>query len=178
MPGFFFSYQKFKREFEAPIVRDQDKEALDRLHKMTGPFVLRRLKTEVLKELPEKLETVVYSRFDQEQQKLYAANASQLKQQLEEGGGAGKDKLQILAGLTRLRQICCDPSLCYQNYRGESAKLETCIDLVKNGVEGGHKILLFSQFTSMLERLKEAMRKEKIQYYSLDGSTPKAKRLQ
>ena len=177
MPGFFFSYQKFKREFEAPIVRDQDKEALDRLHKMTGPFVLRRLKTEVLKELPEKLETVVYSRFDQEQQKLYAANASQLKQQLEEGGGAGKDKLQILAGLTRLRQICCDPSLCYQNYRGESAKLETCIDLVKNGVEGGHKILLFSQFTSMLEIIGKRLRKEEIDYHVLTGETPKEERL-
>lgn len=177
MPGFFFSYQKFRREFEAPIVRDQDREALARLHKMTGPFVLRRLKTEVLKELPEKLETVVYSRFDKEQRDLYAANASQLKRQLEEGGGTGSDKLQILAGLTRLRQICCEPSLCYQNYRGESAKLETCMDLVKNGVEGGHKILLFSQFTSMLEIIGKRLRKEEIDYHVLTGDTPKEERL-
>ncbi|RGY97291.1 DEAD/DEAH box helicase [Clostridium sp. AM58-1XD] len=177
MPGFLFSYQKFRREFELPVVRGQDRDVLSRLHKMIGPFILRRLKTEVLKELPEKLETVVYSRFEKEQRELYAANASLLKKQLEDGGGMGRDKLQILAGLTRLRQICCDPSLCYQNFKGESAKLETCIDLVKDGVSGGHKILLFSQFTSMLEIIGKRLRKEEIEYHVLTGDTPKEERL-
>ncbi|MEY8338749.1 DEAD/DEAH box helicase [Lachnospiraceae bacterium 62-35] len=177
MPGFLFSYQKFKREFEAPVVRGEDREVLLRLRKMTGPFILRRLKAEVLKELPEKLETVVYSLFEKEQRELYAANASLLKKQLEEGGTAGKDKMQILSGLTRLRQICCDPALCYQNYHGESAKLETCVDLIKNGVSGGHKILLFSQFTSMLEIIGRRLRKEEIDYHVLTGETPKEERL-
>ena len=77
------------------------------------------------------------------------ANAAKLKAELQDREHPA-DKLQNLAGLTRLRQLCCDPGLCYENYKGGSAKLETCIDLVRNGIQGGHKILLFSQFTSML----------------------------
>jgi SNF2 family DNA or RNA helicase len=90
---------------------------------------------------------------------------------------SGRDNIQILAALTRLRQICCDPHLCYENYKGGSAKLETCIDLVRNGVEGGHKILLFSQFTSMLEVIARRLKKEAVPYYILTGATPKEDRL-
>ena len=82
-----------------------------------------------------------------------------------------------MAELTRLRQICCDPELCYENYRGDSAKLETCMDLVKNGVMGGHKILLFSQFTSMLQIIEKRLAKEEISSYMLTGSTSKEERL-
>ena len=139
--------------YETPIVKEGDEDALLRLRSIIGPFVLRRVKRDVLKELPEKLEQVVYSNFEDEQKKLYTANAVQLKEKLESGGfaQAGEGKLQILAELMRLRQICCDPRLCYENYRNGSAKLETCMDLIRRGVSGEHKILLFSQFTSMLE---------------------------
>lgn len=177
MPGFLFSYQRFKKEYELPIVRDQDENSLKGLHRMIGPFILRRLKKDVLKELPDKLETVIYSGFEKEQKDLYTANAWQVKTQLEQAGDGGSDKLQILAQLTRLRQICCDPHLCYSNYSGGSAKLETCIDLIRNGAEGGHKILLFSQFTSMLEIIEKRLKKEGIAYYLLTGSTPKEERL-
>lgn len=178
MPGFLFSYQKFKKEYELPIVRDQERSVLEGLHRLIGPFILRRLKKDVLKELPDKLETVIYSAFDKEQKELYAANAFRLKEELESlEGGTGRDNIQILAELTRLRQICCDPNLCYENYNGDSAKLETCIDLVRNGVEGGHKILLFSQFTSMLEIIEKRLKKEAFPYYILTGSTPKEDRL-
>lgn len=178
MPGFLFTYRKFKKEYELPIVRDQEIPVLESLHRLIGPFLLRRLKKDVLKELPDKLENIVYSAFDKEQKELYTANAFQLKQELESlEGGSGRDNIQILAALTRLRQICCDPHLCYENYKGGSAKLETCIDLVRNGVEGGHKILLFSQFTSMLEVIARRLRKEAIPYYILTGATPKEDRL-
>ena len=178
MPGFLFHYQKFKKEYETPIVRDQEQPVLESLHRLIGPFILRRLKKDVLKELPDKLETVVYSAFDKEQKELYAANAYHLKSELEsKEGGFGRDNIEILAELTRLRQICCDPHLCYDNYRGSSAKLETCIDLIKNGVEGGHKILLFSQFTSMLEIIAKRLKTEGISFYILTGSTPKEGRL-
>lgn len=178
MPGFLFTYQKFKKEYETPIVRDQERSALSGLHRLIGPFVLRRLKKDVLKELPDKLETVIYSAFDREQKKLYAANALRLKEELEGlEGRSGRDNIQILAELTRLRQICCDPHLCYENYGGASAKLETCIDLVRNGIEGGHKILLFSQFTSMLEIIEKRLKKEGFPYYLLTGATPKEERL-
>ena len=87
------------------------------------------------------------------------------------------DRIQILAQLTRLRQICCDPHLCYDNYKGDSAKLDTCMDLVKNGLEGGHKILLFSQFTSMLEIIETRLKKDNLPFYKLTGATPKEERL-
>jgi SNF2 family DNA or RNA helicase len=178
MPGFLFSYSRFKKDFEAPIVRDGEKESLKNLHRLIGPFILRRLKKDVLKELPDKLETVVYSAFDKEQKDLYHANAYHLKEQLQSSeGNRGSDKLQILAELMKLRQICCDPHLCYSNYNGSSAKLETCIDLIKNGVEGGHKLLLFSQFTSMLDIIQKRLKKEGLSYYVLTGQTPKEERL-
>lgn len=178
MPGFLFSYQRFKKEYELPVVRDQDVKTLERLHRLIGPFILRRLKKDVLKELPDKLETVVYSAFDKKQKEIYTANAYQLKKELEsKESRQGRDNIQILAQLTRLRQICCDPHLCYEDYKGESAKLETCIDLVRNGVEGGHKILLFSQFTSMLEIISQRLKNEGFPYYILTGATPKEERI-
>ncbi|WP_320986846.1 DEAD/DEAH box helicase [Hungatella effluvii] len=177
MPGFLFSYQRFKKEYELPIVRDQDEACLKGLHRMIGPFIMRRLKKDVLKELPDKLENVIYSGFEKEQKDLYTANAWQVRQQLEQAGDGGSDRIQILAQLTKLRQICCDPHLCYSNYNGSSAKLETCIDLIRNGVEGGHKILLFSQFTSMLEIIEKRLKKEGMAYYILTGATPKEERL-
>ena len=78
----------------------------------------------------------------------------------------------------KLRQICCDPALCFENYTGESAKLEACVELVKSAVEGGHKMLLFSQFTSMLELIARRLEEKKISFYTITGATPKEKRLQ
>ena len=172
MPGFLFGYQRFKREYEIPIVKEQDEKALKKLHQLTGPFVLRRLKRDVLKELPEKLETVVYSRCGAKQHEIYTAEALQLKKQLEQLGD-----LQILAQLTRLRQLCCDPSLCYSNYKGESAKLDTCMELLTSAIEGGHKILLFSQFTSMLSIIEKRLQQQGITYYLLTGATKKEERI-
>lgn len=179
MPGFLFSYQKFKKEYEQPIVRDGDEGALKALHLLIGPFVLRRLKADVLKELPKKLETVVFSKPDAAQKEIYTAHALQLKQQLgQTGEGAyNSGKLQVLAQLTKLRQLCCDPSLCYSNYKGGSAKLDTCIELILDGIVGGHKILLFSQFTSMLELIGKRLKKEGVAYYTLTGATPKEERI-
>ncbi|HJC48827.1 MAG TPA: SNF2 helicase associated domain-containing protein [Candidatus Lachnoclostridium pullistercoris] len=176
MPGFLFSYQKFRKEYEIPVARDGDSRALDRLHRLIGPFVLRRLKSQVLKELPEKLETVVYSRAEGMQRELYTANAALLKEKLE-SGEFENERFQVLAALTRLRQICCHPALCYTNYRESSAKLETCVDLIRDGTAGGHRILLFSQFTSMLELIGKRLKKEGIPFYCLTGETPKEERI-
>ena len=90
----------------------------------------------------------------------------------------GKERMQILAELMRLRQICCEPSLCFEGYKGGSAKLDTCMELLLNGTSAGHKILLFSQFTSMLEIIAKRLKKEKIPFYLLTGSTPKRDRVQ
>ena len=133
----------------------------------------------MLKELPEKLETVIWSRAEGEQRRVYQAYALELKQQLEsmDGSRGPSENMQILAKLTRLRQLCCDPSLCLEGYRGGSAKLETCIQLVKTAVEGGHKLLLFSQFTSMLEILARRLGREDIAFHMLTGATQGEERL-
>lgn len=179
MPGFLYDYKKFRTEFEIPIVRDGDTDALERMKKMTAPFILRRLKTDVLRELPEKLESVVISKMEEEQEKLYYAHIKRLRDSLSESTGQtlGKNAVKILAELTRLRQICCDPALCYENYSGGSAKLETCMNIVRETLEYGHKVLIFSQFTSMLEIFERRLTEEGIEFYTLTGATSKEKRM-
>lgn len=180
MPGFLYSYEAFRKELEIPIVKNQDEAATRRLQKMTAPFILRRLKENVLKDLPEKLEEIRYVKFEDTQQKLYDGQVLHLKQVISEQDNQefNKNKLQVLAEITKLRQICCDPSLCFENYRGEAAKVDACLDLVQSAMDGGHRILLFSQFTSMLDILKEKLDKTGIPYFLITGSTAKEKRLE
>ena len=180
MPGFLYTYQRFREEIEIPISVNGDENKMERLQRMIRPFILRRLKGEVLSDLPEKLEENVYAKLEGEQLALYDAHVQQMKQMLD--GKSDKEfrseKIQILAELTKLRQICCDPSLLFEGYRGESAKSDMCMELILNAVNGGHKVLLFSQFTSMLDRLAERLSKEGISYYMLTGSVGKEKRMQ
>lgn len=179
MPGFLYSYRKFKDEIEMPIMQTQDEEKMQRLTQMIRPFILRRLKSDVLKDLPDKIEETVYADIKGEQEKLYEAHVQMLRQQLSKKTDSEfkKEKFQILSELTRLRQICCDPSLLYENYKGESEKLEVCLELIRNAVEGGHKILVFSQFTSMLQIVQERLVKEEISYFTLTGSVKKEERI-
>ena len=178
MPGFLYGYDTFKKEFETPIVKNEDQEAMTRLQKMVSPFVLRRLKEDVLKDLPEKLEEVRYVKFEDAQQKLYDAQVAHMKEKIaqQDAGEFNKSKLQILAELTKLRQICCSPSLCFENYRGESAKAESCMQLIQSAIDGGHRMLLFSQFTSMLAILQELLEKENLPYFIITGETSKQTR--
>lgn len=179
MPGFLFPYETFRTEFELPIVKSGDEDALTRLQKMVRPFILRRLKGDVLKELPDKLEESCYVKMETEQQRIYDAQVVHMKQMLSAKSEEefAKSRIQVLAELTKLRQICCDPSLCFENYTGESAKLDACIELLNSALEGGHKILLFSQFTSMLAILQNRLQKEKISYYVITGQTSKEERM-
>ncbi|MGN0483004.1 MAG: DEAD/DEAH box helicase [Lachnospiraceae bacterium] len=179
MPGFLYKYEEFKKEFESPIVKNEDADALQRLQKMVSPFILRRLKSDVLKDLPKKLEETRVVRFEGEQQKLYDAQLAHMKQAIAttDESDFNKKKFEILAELTKLRQVCCDPHLCFENYKGESAKLESCLDLIKSAMEGGHKILLFSQFTSMLEIIEKRLEQENIAYYKITGETSKQNRV-
>lgn len=178
MPGFLYSYKKFREEIETPVVQNNDQDVMKRLQKMIRPFVLRRLKKDVLTDLPDKLEENVFAKLEGEQQKLYDAHVQRLrilldKQTEEEFKSA---KITILAELTKLRQLCCDPSLVYEDYQAGSAKAEMCLNLIANAVEGGHKVLLFSQFTTMLDHLAQRLEEAGIRYYMLTGSVSKAKR--
>ena len=178
MPGFLGGYKHFKEKYEQPVAARQDEVAAERLRRMIRPFILRRLKEEVLKELPDKLEEVVYSRMETAQREIYEARVQKLldslSRQSQEEYRVGK--LQILAELTHLRQLCCDPSLVYENYNGGAAKVDTCVELVNNAVEAGNKVLLFSQFTSMLDIIRRRLDEAGIGYYILTGSTSKEKR--
>ncbi len=161
-------------------MRDNDEEASKKLKMMIEPFILRRIKKEVLKELPEKSVTILNNEMEEEQQKIYMSYLSQarteamkeIKQQ-----GFEKSQIKILALLTRLRQICCHPSLFIENYQSGSSKLTQCIELVKDAVEGGHKILIFSGYTSMFKIIEGHLKKENIKYYKLTGQTKVEERI-
>lgn len=162
MPGYLYTYQRFREEMEKPIAGGDDEAVTARLKAMISPFILRRRKEDVLKDLPERLEQAVYAPMTQSQEKLYRAMESKLAMELSETAETDfrEKRLRILAELTRMRQVCCTPALCYENYNGGSGKVELCMELLKNAVASGHRVLVFSQFTSMLEHLMEAYGKE------------------
>ena len=179
MPGYLFSEAQFRKQIEIPIVKDEDEEVLERLKSMIAPFILRRLKTEVLEELPEKTETTIYAPLTSEQEKVYLSYALRAKEELLaqiQAEGIEKSQIKMLALLTRLRQICCHPSLFVEGYEGESGKLDTCMELIENTVASGHKILLFSQFTTMLDLLASRMQKLGISFSLLKGNVKAEKR--
>lgn len=180
MAGFLYGYDTFKKELETPIVKSQDTDASKRLKRMVSPFILRRLKGDVLKDLPEKMEETYYAKMEEKQQQLYDGQIVHMRKMLERQTEENyrKNKIQVLAELTKLRQICCDPSLLYENYRGESAKRAACMELIHSAIEGEHKILLFSQFVSMLELLEQELLAQGIPYYKITGETAKEKRVE
>lgn len=180
LPGLLGSYEYFRKTYEIPIVHDGSECQMERLRKMVSPFILRRVKGDVLKELPEKLEQVIYSEMDDEQKKIYVSYVQRTLAMLKQKSAdeVKNTKLQILSELTRLRQICCDPALVYENYNDSACKVETCVELVKEAVAGGHKVLIFSQFTSIFPILQKRLEISKIPYYVLTGATPKEKRLE
>lgn len=174
MPGYLFGYRKFKNTYEMPIVKDEDENTMKKLKMLIEPFVLRRNKKEVLTELPEKTITILDNEMGEEQRNIYLNYLVRTKQELSEKielDGYEGTRMQILAALTRLRQICCHPSLFIKNYNEGSSKLEQCMEIIQEGVGGGHKILLFSGYTSMLEILEQELKKTNIKYFKLTGAT-------
>lgn len=181
MPGYLYNYNKFKKKFEEPILKYEDKEALNRLKKLISPFILRRVKKDVLTELPEKNITVMKNEMEANQEKLYLSYLAQTRKEVAEelsDSSFEKSKFKILMLLTRLRQICCHPSLFIENYNGGSGKLKQCIDLIIDAIESGHKILLFSSYTSMFEIIEKELNELNIKYLKLVGDTPVSKRIE
>ena len=181
MPGYLFRYRKFKELYETPIVKENNQEVMGKLKKMIEPFVLRRIKKEVLTELPDKTVTILYNEMQEEQQKLYLSYLAQAKKEVAaeiQANGFENSQIKILALLMRLRQICCHPSLFLQDYQGESSKLNQCIDVVHDAVTAGHKILLFSGYTSMFEMIERELKKRGISYLKLTGQTKVSERIE
>lgn len=174
MPGYLYNYKKFKELYETPIVKENSEWAIKRLKMLIEPFILRRTKKEVLTELPDKTITVLNNEMQDEQLKIYMsylANARREVNQELQANGFEKSQMKILALLMRLRQICCHPSLFLSNYRGQSSKLNQCMELIKDAIMSGHKILLFSGYSSMLEIIENELKKENIKYFKLTGQT-------
>lgn len=180
MPGYLFGYHKFKELYEMPIVRDEDSLAMKKLKMLIEPFILRRIKTEVLTELPDKTITVLNNEMEEEQQKLYLSYLQSAKQEAMSEisiNGFEKSQIKILALLMRLRQICCHPNLFLENYKGESSKLNQCIEVIKDAISSGHKILLFSSYTAMFPMIEKELKKQNIEYSKLTGQTKVGERI-
>ena len=176
MPGYLFDYKKFKSNYESPIIKDDSSETMEKLKTLIQPFVLRRTKTEVLKELPEKSITVLTSEMKEEQEKIYLSYLAQAKQEIAEElkinpNTLNGNQMKILAALTRLRQICCHPTLFIKDYKDGSSKLEQCMEIITDAIKGNHKILLFSSYTSMFEIIEKELKQRNIDYFKLTGST-------
>lgn len=180
MPGYLLSHGRFVKKYEAPIIKNKDNRALDELNKHIKPFILRRYKKEVVKELPPKIEHKLAVEMTDEQKSLYMAYLNSAREEFNKEikvQGINKNKIRILSLLTRLRQICCEPSVFIENYRGDSGKMLALDELLEDSINEGHRILLFSQFTSVLKSIGRRLRSKKIEYMYLDGETPVESRL-
>lgn len=178
LPNFLGSYKSFIKNYQRPIVIHHDSTALNRLNQLIQPFILRRLKKDVLSELPDKIETKISINLNKHQKSLYAAYIQQAKDDLHQASNLNKGQrsIKILSILTRLRQICCHPSMFMENYTHTSSKMSLLFELIHDSLEGSHRILIFSQFTSMLSLIRQALDKEHTSYFYLDGSTPARER--
>ena len=171
MPGYLGSIHNFKRRF----VNKND--SVIELQKYIKPFMLRRLKKDVIKELPQKIEKNYYVELTKEQKKLYVSYVEKIKEEME-SEDFKDDKITIFSYLTKLRQLCLDPSVIFDNYHDKNSKLEELISILYDYIENNHKILVFSQFTSVLKNISKRLAKEKINHMYLDGSIAASKRLE
>jgi SNF2 family DNA or RNA helicase len=183
MPGFLGTQHSFAEKFERPIMKEADSKALEALRKKTACFILRRTKEKVLKELPAKIQQVSHCQLGSEQNILYQEILKNVKNDLAEvvaEKGFAKSQIHILAGLTKLRQVCNHPVLLLKDKNHKkyaSAKLELFSQLVNEIVSAGKKVLVFSQFTQMLDILAKELEAQEIGYHYLSGKTNNRKEL-
>lgn len=180
MPGYLNSVKKFHEKYHISDVTKEDLERLESLNYQIKPFILRRKKSEVYKDLPDKIENNVYLELPDTQKKLYLSVLKETEKEINEiieKEGFLKARFKILTLLTKLREICINPSVIYENYDGEAIKIEKLIEMIKDYVKENHKILIFSSFKRVLDLLKIKLDKEHITYYSIDGSVKGSERL-
>lgn len=170
LPGYLLSFAQFMHRFGAG-------EEMDVLRRRIRPFLLRRLKGDVLRELPEKIETQMLADMTEEQRRVYQASLLRLRPQVE-GMLGGKNRIEMLAAITELRQICGHPSLVLPDYAASSGKLDLLLDILPGALEAGHRALIFSQFTRMLRILQRRLEAAGIECLYLDGDTPPKRRIE
>ena len=165
LPGYLPRYTDFLRRW------GEGQNAED-LRRRIRPFLMRRIKADVLGELPEKMESLLMAELSPEQRRVYDAVLLQKRERVDQ------ILKEVLSAITELRQICCHPALCLQDYNGVSGKLELLMDVLPGALASGRRALVFSQFTSMLHIIEKRLVQENISYLYLDGETPAAKRLE
>ena len=178
MPDYLGSHMKFVEMYEKPIMKE-DKTALEELNQHIAPFILRRMKKDVLTELPDKYETKMLTNLSEEQKLVYLSFLENIRGEIHseiEEYGIDKSRMKILAALTRLRQICCHPSTFLEDYHGGSGKLDLLMELIPEAIANEHRVLVFSQFTSMLKIIEKELLELDIPYFYLEGSTPTEER--
>ena len=177
-PGLLGSKSYFIERFGAPIANG-DKGVMQSLKNLVKPFILRRKKSQVLKDLPSKTEIIYNVEMSAEERAFYEAARRNAVQKLEEGADeqkAGTQHLLVLAEITRMRRACCHPSLVDKSTKLPGSKLEAVKEIVRDLRDNGHKVLVFSQFVDYLKIVEKWVKSEKISYQYLDGSTPMKKR--
>jgi len=189
MPGYLHTVAKFSRLYEIPIIKYNDVTKAAQLRQQIAPFVLRRVKENVLKELPKKIEITLQAELSTEQKKIYQANLLEAIGAFDDiiaSNSFADNRMRILAQLTRLRQICCHPALFLEDYEGGSGKLELALETIQLALESGHRVLLFSQFTGMLSLLKNELEENPIilpneknaEYFYIDGTVKAKERME
>lgn len=173
-PGLLGSQSYFQQHFVAPIEKKNDTAKLAKLQSLVKPFILRRHKSQVAKDLPEKTEQVHYCQMTDTQQEQYERTKSKYRNEILEHiekNGIAKSQMLILQGLTQLRQLACHPQMVQQDYTGDSGKMRDAMHLLESIVAEGHKVLIFSQFVKHLEIMRSRLEQEGYHYAYLDGST-------
>jgi len=189
MPGYLQTAHKFGKIYETPIIKYNDRAKATQLRQQIAPFVLRRIKENVLKELPEKTETTLPAELTVEQKKIYQANLFEAIGAFDDivaNDAFANNRMRILATLTRLRQICCHPGLFLEDYDGGSGKLALTMETIQLALDSGRRVLLFSQFTGMLAFIQDALNTAEIklpngkpaEFFYLDGTTKSKERME
>ena len=168
MPGYLLSEAKFKEKYLKEDMYDELKELIK-------PFILRRLKKDVIDELPDKIEKKFMVEMEKNQKAVYQSYIKEVRQKLYSGE---ENKITVFSYLTKLRQLCLDPSLILDDYVGRSAKIEAALNIVNMAIAENRKLLIFSQFTSVLQKLGDELSEKNIGYLYLDGSTKANKRVE
>ena len=181
MPGFLASEIKFNQKYKIKNFDEEENMLLERLNHQIAPFILRRKKKDVIKDLPDKIENNIYIDLTEKEKKLYLASLKEAKEKMDKmilEEGFQKSKFVILQLLTKLRQLCIDPRIVYDNIQEKSSKLENLIKVIQEVTEHGHKVLLFTSFRSALDLVEREFRNEKITSYRIDGSVPSKQRME
>ena len=181
MPGYLVNMVNFRKKYNIKNVDDDSLKQLNHLNDQIKPFILRRKKKDVVTELPDKIENNIYIDLNSEQKKLYVAQLEKTQKELDNilsTEGFKKGNFKILQLLTKLRQLCIDPRIVYENYQCGSAKIENLVSIVKEIIENGHKILLFTSYKTALDIVNKEFTNNNISTYVIDGSVSSKKRME